>query len=71
MCVYHKIQVVNEHYKTNGYTTVGKHVDVEITHDDENVEVSADLDENVKECWIIDQQQVCVSVCRSLVHSLM
>ena len=70
MCVYNKIQVVNEHYKTSGYTAVGKPVDIEVTTDDENVEVSADLDGNVKECWYIEQQQVCVSLCRSLVINL-
>ena len=78
MCVYHKnSQVVNRHFNTSGYTTVGKHVDVEVTYDDENVEVSADLDENVKECWNIEQQQVCVSLCVghlsccTCVHSVM
>ena len=58
------IQVVNEHYKTSGYTpctAVGKHVEVEVTHDDEIVAVSADLAENVvKQSWNIEQQLVCV-----------
>ena len=62
MCVYHKIQVVNEHYRTSGYTAVG-HVDIEVTHGYENVKVSA---QGIEGCWNIEQrqqQQVCVSVC--------
>ena len=53
-----QIQVVNEYYKTSGYTAVDKHVDIEVTDDDENIEVSADIAQNVKECWNIAQQQV-------------
>ena len=61
-CVYHKIQVINEHFKTSGYTAV-KRVVVEVTHDDDNVEVSADIVQSAEKCWYIEQQQVCVSVC--------
>ena len=59
MCVYHKIQVVNRHFNTNGYAAVDKQVEVEVTHDDENVEVSADLYIGIEECWNIEQLQVC------------
>ena len=65
MCVYHKIQVVNKHYRTSGYTAVGRHVDIEVTHGYENVKVSADIAQGIEECWNIEQQQqpVCVNVC--------
>ena len=48
------MQVVKEHFKTKGYTA-DQHVEVEVTHDDDHLVVSA---KSLTAGWTVQEQQV-------------